>query len=349
MSRTNSPTRVLWIDYVKAFAIITVVMLHIPILDPYRHIARSFVIPLFFLLSGLFSHPERYATYPSFLRHKTLRLLLPYILFNLINYLYWLIIARHYGADAGTEMSLIRPLLGILLGIEPWMYHYKPLWFLPCLMVTEILFYSAWRLSSTLHKAYLLPVIILCLSATGYILSCAHVPPLPYAIGGAFTMMLFYYLGYVLASHRQTVHTYTDVQTHPIFLILITVISMTLCIVLSLQTAETRVFENSYGNILYALPAAICGCVALSGIAILLSNALPTLRLLQYIGSHTLVILGIHLTVASFVKGFTTFVCQQPLSIYQSLWVRLLLVVAVVLCSVPLCYLYDKITIHKTQ
>lgn len=52
MNNTDFPTRILWIDYAKAFAIIMVVMIRIPILDPYRHIAYSFVMPIFFFLSG---------------------------------------------------------------------------------------------------------------------------------------------------------------------------------------------------------------------------------------------------------------------------------------------------------
>lgn len=164
----SDKNRILWIDYVKAFAIITVVMLHIPIGDPYRHIARSFVIPVFFFLSGIFSHPSRYATFGSFFRHKTIRLLLPYVIFNVLNYLYWLLIARHYGADADMDMSVTKPLLGILSGIEPWMYHYKPLWFLPCLMVAETLFWCTYRLSCSMDKAMVLPVCMVVLSGTGY-------------------------------------------------------------------------------------------------------------------------------------------------------------------------------------
>lgn len=296
---------------------------------------------------GIFCRPEHYATYAAFLRHKTLRLLLPYVIFSLINYVYWLLVARHFGADADPDVSLTLPLLGILFGFEPWMYFYKPLWFLPCLMVTEILFYSLWRLSTALHKAYLLPLFAFGLSAIGNSLSCMCVPPLPFALGGVLTMMLFYYLGYFFASRKNTICSLFAVQTvSSWYLVVIALVFAAICGVLSLQTATTSVHKNSYGNALFALPTALCGCLALSCIAILIAK-LPPLRLLQYIGTHTLVIFGIHLTVASLIKGFTVFVCQLPLSTYERLGVRFLLVIATVFCSLPFCFLYDKIVSSK--
>lgn len=340
----SDKNRILWIDYVKAFAIITVVMLHIPIGDPYRHIARSFVIPVFFFLSGIFSHPSRYATFGSFFRHKTIRLLLPYVIFNVLNYLYWLLIARHYGADADMDMSVTKPLLGILSGIEPWMYHYKPLWFLPCLMVAETLFWCTYRLSCSMDKAMVLPVCMVVLSGAGYALSALCVPPLPYGIGGAMSMCIFYYGGYLLAQNKNLM-TAPFLQGNGqgwLLCLGMLMVATPLCAWLSLQTAETRVFENTYGNLLYAFPATVLGGIALIAMAGLLCK-LPAMRLLQYIGTHTLPILVFHLTIAGWVKGVTTFVLGLPLGIYDLLWVRLLLVAAVVLLSVPCCCIYDKI------
>mgnify|MGYP003465892739 CR=1 FL=1 len=61
MSATTH-NRIIWIDYVKAMAITIVVLLHLGIPDPFRTIVRSFVIPLFFILSGIFSDPDKYPT-----------------------------------------------------------------------------------------------------------------------------------------------------------------------------------------------------------------------------------------------------------------------------------------------
>ena len=348
MKNTMSSTRILWIDYVKAFAIITVVMLHIPILDPYRHIAHSFVIPIFFFLSGLFSHPDRYKTFSEFLRKKTLRLLIPYVIFNLLNYLYWLFVARHFGADAEVEVSLVKPIVGMLLGIEPWMYHYKPLWFLPCLMLTEIFFYALYRLIVKWERKrcqVYLAITMVSVSAIGYSLSILKVPALPYGIGGALSMSLFYYGGYLLYAHsdwRENVRDYVA-RISPIKLLSLIIVSVCACIGLSMSTEETQVFVNSYGNILYAFPAAICGGITLIGIAIGLSKWLSPLMLLQYVGTHTLTILGIHLTTASLIKGFTVFILRQPLCIYEYLWVRLLLVIVTVMLCLPFCYLSDYV------
>lgn len=345
MATSLQKKRILWIDYVKAFAIITVIMLHIPIRDPYMHVVRSFVIPIFFFLSGLFSHPERYQTLGEFLKNKTFRLLFPYFIFSILNYLYWLLVARHFGVDAGEEMSLIRPIYGILLGFEPWLC-YAPLWFLPCLILTELLFYATFRVVK--GKQTGLGVIVISLSAIGYSLSVFHVPALPYGLGGALSMSLFYYSGYLIQAHHnweQGIHNYIE-KAPALSTIGIILFCTSICIFLSLQTAETKVFINSYGNLLYALPATICGCISIMGIAILLYKHFPMLKILQYIGTHTMTILGLHLTVVSLIKGITVFILRLPLEIYEALWARLLLVVATVFLCIPFCYLYEHAEKH---
>lgn len=339
MSAT-SHNRIIWIDYVKAMAITIVVLLHLGIPDPFRTIVRSFVIPLFFILSGIFSHPDKYPTWKCFLQNKTFRLFVPYVVFNTITYFYWLVIGRNMGADSVIFVPWWKPIIGTALGLEHWMVHCKPLWFLPCLMVAEVLFYSCYRALKT-KSAWLL-LIMLILFVGGIALSKLQLPPLPYAVGGAMSMILFYYCGYLLNICTNGLQKLQDMVSHStIFWFLSCVVAIFGCIWLSLQTTETRVFENVYGNLLYALPAACCGCIGVSTLCILLYKLLPTIKILSYFGTHTMIILAFHLMIASFVKGFTYFVLHLPLDIYSVSWVKLLFAIVILLLSIPVCYLYD--------
>lgn len=334
--------RILWIDYVKALAIAIVVLLHIGIPDPYRTIVRSFVIPLFFVLSGIFSRPERFSTWKSFWQHKTLRLLIPYVIFNAITYLYWLAVGRNMGADASVCVPWWKPIVGAILGLEHWMEHCKPLWFLPCLMIAEVVFYASYRL--THNKKAWQTVLIVILFACGVSLSWLQLPPLPYAIGGAMSMILFYYLGYLLDTYSGRLQKLQHIVAgNTLYWLLGGIVAMCSCVWLSLQTSETRVFENLYGNMLYALPAACMGCIGVAALCILLFKLLPPIKLLSYIGTHTMPILAFHLMIASAVKGVTYFILQLPLSIYSVGWVKLLFAIVILLLSIPVCYCYDWI------
>lgn len=335
-------TRILWIDYVKAIAIAIVVLLHLGIPYPYRTVVRSFVIPLFFVLSGIFSRPEKYPTWGIFLRHKTLRLLIPYVIFNAINYLQWLLIGRHMGADASEFIPWWKPIVGAMFGLEHWMEHCKPLWFLPCLMVAEVIFYASFRL--THNKSVWLSVLIIILFACGLNLSWLQLPPLPYAIGSVLSMSIFYYIGYLFDLHTNRLQSLRNIVAgNTLYWIVGCIIAFSGCVWMSLQTSETRVFQNLYGNMLYAFPAACMGCVGVTALCIILVKLFPQITILSYIGTHTLPILAFHLMIASIVKGITYFLFQLPLSIYEKGWIKLILAVAILLLSIPLCYCYDWI------
>lgn len=86
--------RIIWIDYIKAIAITIVIMLHIGVPNPFKTVTRSFIIPLFFILSGLFGSPQKYVSYKEFWKQKTLRLLIPYFIFNVITYIYLVVYSK---------------------------------------------------------------------------------------------------------------------------------------------------------------------------------------------------------------------------------------------------------------
>ena len=157
-------------------------------------------------------------------------------------------------------------------------------------------------------------------------------------------MILFYYLGYLLDTYSGRLQKLQHIVSgNTLYWLLGGIVAMCSCVWLSLQTSETRVFENLYGNMLYALPAACMGCIGVAALCILLFKLLPPIKLLSYIGTHTMPILAFHLMIASAVKGVTYFILQLPLSIYSVGWVKLLFAIVILLLSIPVCYCYDWI------
>lgn len=127
--------RIPWIDWAKVLGIMIVVFCHVPQYDTLvKHFLAQVQMPLFFMLSGYLHKPQ------SSLRDALPRywksLVVPYLLFQLLFYPYWLfkeVVVP--GAPFGVWHSLVMPFLGCLVGnvLD------GPTWFLPALLVLKVL------------------------------------------------------------------------------------------------------------------------------------------------------------------------------------------------------------------
>ena len=184
-----SRQRLDYIDTLKGFAIIFVVLLHcfvfVPIYTP-----SIAAIPLFFVLSGLF-HNDNQRWY-RFVGKLAFTLLIPYIAYNIIP------------AIATYLLNCIRPILPNHHDL--WAIFYTdniddlinyPLWFLPALFVTQVIF----MIISTLCRQagrwgrILLGILAITIGYVGY-----RLPALPLFVDKGITGVMFYAIGY-LAAH----------------------------------------------------------------------------------------------------------------------------------------------------
>jgi len=188
------------VNTLRAVGIIMVVIGHtLGISESFDKYIFSFHMPLFFFISGLVLTPNRLSqTWAKTAHHYGRRLLLPYLLFSLITYLPWVLVTRHYGADAALGVEAWRPLVGTLygIGVNGWLQHNAMLWFFPCLFVTHMLF----RIVHILMKRarYLT---IAALAGLGCMLASVLPVRLPWGIEIALIALPFYALGQAFASH----------------------------------------------------------------------------------------------------------------------------------------------------
>ncbi|MCL1985209.1 MAG: acyltransferase family protein [Betaproteobacteria bacterium] len=127
--------RVSWIDAAKGSGIFFVVMAHITA-DPllYRFLV-SFLMPLFFFLSGItfnFSRQEQ------FIRRHVRSLLVPYFVFCALSFLYWFIFERHF---RHFYFNATFAFLNIFIAQGGKYIFNSVMWFLPCLFIVEVCFY----------------------------------------------------------------------------------------------------------------------------------------------------------------------------------------------------------------
>ena len=77
--------RILYIDYVKAFAIILVIMGHVNFAnDSVKAWIFSFIMPLFFFCTGLVLNVREDFSLKEILKNKIHRLILPYFIWALL-------------------------------------------------------------------------------------------------------------------------------------------------------------------------------------------------------------------------------------------------------------------------
>lgn len=192
--------RINWIDWAKVVAIAFVVFGHVPETKGsfLQNYVTTYHMPLFIFISG-------YLTKQEFISKATLKkywhsLIVPYFLYNLIFYPYWLV--RHFMEHGTMEISdCLRPLTGTLL-LQLYSPISEPLsgvtWFLLALLIMKIILATC----NHLRCGHLIMVLLsaICLFIYTY-----------FEFHGMFSNLLtmnfskclpFYYIGYLCRKHN---------------------------------------------------------------------------------------------------------------------------------------------------
>ena len=145
-----------YIDIAKGLGILTVVWGHIMTSGVTHEVIYAFHMPLFFFLSGMLFRSEKYSSFRSFFLRRGKRLLIPYVIYSVATWTFWVVFRYFY---YHTAKNLARPLLQTLLaqGSGGFLDHNSALWFIPCLFLVEMLYYF-------ISKAGLTWSIIICFS-----------------------------------------------------------------------------------------------------------------------------------------------------------------------------------------
>ena len=146
------------IDIVKGIGIFLVVFAHLNFQEPMQTVIYSFHIPLFFIVSGLLFRREKYETWKSFLVRRFHTLILPYLFFALTTLAFY--IAVEFAKNGFHEASIrvaVQYLIQVFIAQYSMVYGPNiPLWFVPCLFLTECLYYWVSSVKSTAARSILI-------------------------------------------------------------------------------------------------------------------------------------------------------------------------------------------------
>lgn len=290
----TTPSHFNWIDYGKSIAIFLVVLFHthcdmavdIPI--------TAFAIPSFLFMSGFVFSYERNPAFFPFAFKRFRQLVIPYLWINVVAYLSWLVVLRHYGADADNGLSWDSPLIGFLTGVPPMLSHDIPLWSLLCFFVVEIIFYPLGKtLMSDIAVALIFAVAAFVLSQT------VDASRWPFTLGPAVAGVAFYALGH---SYRRFAPKWRSRRFALLFFL-----SLPLFVIGVSFNTKVDFFICSFGNYGLFMLGALSGIVMFVALTTIIGRHINEPRAINFIARSTLIICGFHLLAFAVIKAVFLF------------------------------------------
>lgn len=300
--------RLYTIDALKAFGIFCIILGH----NTYSQLGNyiySFHIPIFFFVSGLMFDLNRYKSFGNFIKKRFQNILIPYFLISFLLYIFWFFAGRKFGSSTEMDLSPLKNLIGILYaqGGNEYMDWGIPMWFLPCLFLVSVLYFYLARFN---NKIIIVALIIS--GAIGYFLPNLLEIHLPWSIDIVFTAILFYGTGHLLRKfllddilvHKKSAKT-----------IFILVIALSLNVVFFYLNGKIDISKGIFNNYMYMYLSGIGGSV----FYLLVLNSLPKIKIVNYIGINTLLIMAFHLRAMTLIKFIQIYILHIEFNMTLSL------------------------------
>jgi len=321
--------RIDWIDTAKGLGIFLVVLGHIPLATEYSKYFYMFHMPLFFFLSGLVFKRDKFHGFSQFIKNRSKSLLLPYLIFSLATYLFWLILGRHFGNDASVDINVLKPLIGTFysVGTDGWLVHNVPLWFLTCLFLVESMFY--WIASL---KRKMIWVILGIASVVGYVISNSLHIRIFWSFDIALVATVFYGVGYLL---KDQIFKFFGEKPNILIFIFLGLVG----VLIANLNGYVDMNGNTYGNYFYYF---IGGIVGIS-FCLTISKYFERVKIINFLGKNSLIIMALHNIALSFIKAILVFGFSFSLDgVGNSLFWSVSIAIAVMVALIPAILFINK-------
>mgnify|MGYP005756816169 CR=1 FL=1 len=283
-----STKRIEWIDIVKGFAILLVILGHTEIYHPVFTYIYSYHMALFFIMSGWVFSVKKYKNYGEFVISKFKTLIIPYIVFKIFNDLVYYIYAQLGFVIDNT--NYIDRIIGIILQIRETKFE-SGLWFLTCLFLIENMYYFMIKYLSEIKK-------LICVFIVG-IVGCIYIEMvgynLPLYIDIALICLPFFYIGNVLKNIN------IDISSNKNIIIFIVLHFVAMILNYKLTGKSINIYFNTFGYYPLFYIEGIFGSLAV--ISIIKRTRLKN-KWLQYIGKNSLIYYALHQTTIMPICSF---------------------------------------------
>jgi fucose 4-O-acetylase-like acetyltransferase len=314
--------RIDYIDLTKGICILMIVVVHIsdpdkPISDAYAYtMLSSFVMPLYYLLSGMFF--AKYSGLANFTLRKFNKLIVPFAFFLLMSYLFYCI-----GWAIRGHSDMIPDELRKSISHPEYLYFNTPVWFFASLFEVSLMFYLVVAVCDKLKikewgKKAVMPILSFSIGIIGYVLGIYRIN-LPFWFDTSLTALPFYYTGYFLSKETNFLVPNKLDKYIPLFLV---AFALGLYFLADRKEMILNLYHKDYFSFYIS---GMCGILFM----ILLSKLIGKLPIISYIGRYSGIILGTHWVVLWILRRYLYFITDEMLMYitYFSL---------VVIISVPL-------------
>lgn len=285
LAQKNTNNRIAWLDQLKGFGIILMVYGHnFPALEEYIY---SFHMPLFFIIAGIF-HPKK-INIPT-IKKRFRQILLPYFLWSFILFGFWLFIGRKFGESVHLDLSITKNFIGIFFaqGDINFMNWGIPMWFLPTIFLTFLLFGLILKIKNTILQYSVLVMSIV----LGFLIANFCRVYLFWSLDVALVSLFFYSFGFYAKDFIKS-----NNNKGVLSLLIIGVIHVAVSLFL-LQKID--MYRSTYGNEILFLLNSLVGFLFWGS---LFKNFLP-LKFLVFFGKNTIPVLALQARALSFIKLF---------------------------------------------
>lgn len=287
------------LDVAKGIGMLFVVFAHVNYTPDILVLIYSFHMPLFFILSGVVFSKAKRPEFGAFLRYCLKTLIYPYLFFSLAP------LALLFVIDFGIarfpidhELSWYgNHVLHTFLAYRSATVFNTPLWFVPCLLAVEILYFWISKLPS--RK---IAVVCILLSVFDWLLESKHMPfnndILPWSLDSAFFVMGFFAVGNLGRRYLLSAIAYIKGHKNKVLICLallcmVGIVWLPLALMNGKISIGSKILHN--GFLLYA--TGILGTLGILIVSILCEKC----RFLKFMGLNTFCIMSVHCLIRNYV------------------------------------------------
>lgn len=322
ISLNHKTERLDWVDQVKGFTIFLVVYGHnFPFNEKYIY---SFHMPLFIMLAGFFHYNK---TDFETVKKRFHFIIIPYFIWAFLLFGFWFFVGRKYGANVALNLSPFENFIGVFYaqGGRRFMDWGIPLWFLPAIFSTFLLFYLIKKVENKRMYYFILTLIPI----IGFIYSHLFKVNLIWSLNIAMVSIIFYAFGNYFFDKIINLS-----KQKSLYIMLLA--GFLSCVFYNYNT-KVDMFRANYGNEFYFILNGISGSL----FVIFFFKLFPFFKFLQFIGKFSMLILVLQLLMMTFIK-FTLLIVFHQSEFNFTQWERFYYSILQIILLIPSFYFINK-------